>query len=183
MIVTLTLLNGPRKNSSLALRSPGRYVIGSGELADFRIAREEDPYVAGEHALLDVAALCCKVVSLAGTNPLIVNGDHVRERVLANGHTIQVGLTRIGVQTLLPWCYRCGETGQDLVESADSDGRFWELNEIAVYSHPACLTPDHSFSGKSIAGMEIQRSWVVAVSALYGWHSTARLAGSGQSNR
>jgi hypothetical protein len=158
MVVTLAILNGPRRQFSTPLASPGRYIIGSGEVADFRISDDDDPYVSGQHALIDVTRSYCTIQSLAGLNPLIVNGEHVREKRLSEGDVVQVGFTRIGVSTSIPCCYQCGKTDEALIESAESDGRFCEFREVAIHAHSACLSPDPQFASRKIAGFDVQRS-------------------------
>ena len=158
MVVTLAILNGTRKDFSATLASPGRYIIGSGEIADFRISHDDDPYVSGQHALIDVTRTHCRIQSLAGLNPLIVNGEHVREKLLSQGDVVQVGFTRICVGTSIPCCYECGNPDESLIESAESDGRYCEFSEIAIHAHPACLSPDEQLASRKIAGFDIQRS-------------------------
>ncbi len=157
MVVTLTILNGPQKDFTVPLASPGRYVIGGGETADFRISRDDDPYVSGQHAVIDVDPSDCTIRSLAAPNPLVVNAEHVREKRLSEGDVVQVGFTRIGVRTAIPYCYRCGNTDGELIRSAESDGRFCELREVAVHAHPGCLKPDDRIPPRQIAGFEVQR--------------------------
>ena len=157
MIVTLAILNGPRKGFSADLASPGRYIVGSSETADFRIATNEDPFVSGQQALIEVTRSRCTIQSLAGVNPLSVNGEHIRNKSLSDGDVVQVGFTRLGIRTSTPYCYLCGKTDDELIELAESDGRFCEFREIAVYAHAACLRPEHQFLGRKIAGFDIQR--------------------------
>lgn len=158
MLVKLTQLTGPKKDRSMTLRSPGRYIVGSGEAADFRVSHEDDPYVSAQQAVVEVRPSSCSIRSLAGLNPLIVNDKHVREKILQDGDVVKVGLTSIGVRTVLPRCHRCGRTDDGLVKCAESDQRFEEFSDIAVHAHSGCVTVDSQFAGRTIAGFEILTS-------------------------
>ena len=97
------------------------------------------------------------VRSLAPLNPLRVNGQPVRDQELAPGDIIQVGLTRLRVETKLAVCYVCRGSDPELSAAAESDGRLLEFSEIAVYAHRSCLAVDPEVAGPALEGVEIQR--------------------------
>jgi Protein kinase domain/Inner membrane component of T3SS, cytoplasmic domain len=157
MVLTLHILNGARQGARIALRSPGRYVLGSAASADVRIAPDDDRYVSSQHAVIEVDASGSVIRSMAALNPLTVNGEGVARRTLNNGDVLQVGLTRFAVERLLPVCFRCGATDDALTKSAESDDHFAELNDVATYAHAACVRPDPQVSGRRLGRFTVLR--------------------------
>lgn len=72
MVLTLSTIGKP--HNVVRLWRTGRYVLGSGINADFRVLPENDPYISAQHALVELTSATCILRPLGGPNPVTVNG-------------------------------------------------------------------------------------------------------------
>lgn len=93
----LLVVRGPHEGTAFPL-SEGQFRIGRTEPAE--IILDQDPFVSGAHAELDVEADRVSVRPLAPRNPLRVNLDPLDEgwRVLQRGDVLSVGRSHIVIQ-------------------------------------------------------------------------------------
>ncbi len=87
-----TVISGPMKGS-VRLMTAAEFTIGRSAECEFLIVN--DTKCSRQHASVQWNGTDCEILSLAETNPVMVNGREVMRTVLANGDTVTLGKTEV----------------------------------------------------------------------------------------
>ncbi len=90
--VILRVVEGPHVGREFAFAEHKTFVVGRAEGADFRL-EQKDKLLSRNHFLVEVNPPLCRVMDLANTNGIRVNGRKVFVADLKPGDTIQGGNT------------------------------------------------------------------------------------------
>ena len=106
MRVTLTVIEGPHRGSSFAFEQHDAFVVGRSPVAQFRLPLK-DKTLSRVHFLVEVNPPSCRLLDMASTNGVHVNGRRVHAVDLADGDQIRAG------ETLLAFAVEGAEAGDD----------------------------------------------------------------------
>ncbi len=166
MNVILKIEQGPEKGKTYEFTEPDTFLVGRGIEAHFRLSKE-DRYVSRKHFMLEVAPPKCYIRDFGSSNGTIVNGMKVNRSELKDGNLIKAGMTEIRVnlnaeveeeEENLWWeedegtsvqaqekkkseqefPAACSDCMEDVSDKANSDGRAYELKDIAGYLCDDC---------------------------------------------
>jgi serine/threonine-protein kinase len=93
--VVLTVVEGPDRGDRAEFSKPGRFIVGRGQTADFRI--RQDQTVGRMHFLIEIEPPACRLHDMASRNGVEVNGKRVLSVDLHEGDLIHFGETSLRV--------------------------------------------------------------------------------------
>ena len=92
MKVTLTVIEGPHAGSSFAFFEHDAFLVGRSPDVQFRLPLK-DKTLSRVHFLIEVNPPACRLMDLASTNGVRVNGKRVHSGDLSHGDRIEAGNT------------------------------------------------------------------------------------------
>jgi eukaryotic-like serine/threonine-protein kinase len=101
--VALNVAEGPDAGAACAFTRPGRFIVGRGHTADFRL--RNDSSIGRMHFLVEIDPPACRVSDMASRNGILLNGKRVLSADLSDGDVIVCGETTLRVAV------RAGSTG------------------------------------------------------------------------
>jgi serine/threonine-protein kinase len=93
--VALTVVEGPDAGAACAFSRPGRFIVGRGHTADFRL--RNDSSIGRMHFLVEIDPPACRVSDMASRNGILLNGKRVLSADLNDGDVIVCGETTLRV--------------------------------------------------------------------------------------
>ena len=92
MRVTLTVTEGPHRGASFAFEEHDAFLVGRSPEAQFRLPLR-DKALSRVHFLVEVSPPSCRLLDMASTNGVRVNGKPVHAADLRDGDSIRAGAT------------------------------------------------------------------------------------------
>src|SRR4051812_33932830 len=94
MKVTLSVIEGPHQGAAFEFRDHDAFLVGRSPEVQFRLPLK-DKTLSRVHFLVEVNPPSCRLMDMASTNGVRVNGKKIHSADLQNGDRILAGMTAL----------------------------------------------------------------------------------------